>query len=80
GERERREGRRKRKREGGEEERREGEKRRRGGREISRPLSLPGISAGAAIAFVSCTGNGGIPAILGIPAAIYTWPTVIFTK
>ncbi|MGO8105756.1 hypothetical protein AB9F46_36385, partial [Rhizobium leguminosarum] len=30
--------------------------------------------------FVSCTGNFGIPAILGIPASIFTLPTLIFTK
>ncbi|WP_337266658.1 ABC transporter permease [Oryzifoliimicrobium ureilyticus] len=44
------------------------------------PLALPGIIAGAAISFVSCTGNFGIPAILGIPASIYTLSTLIFTK
>ena len=49
-------------------------------RDIILPLSLPGIIAGAAISFVSCTGNFGIPAILGIPALIYTLPTLIFTK
>ncbi|KQV82104.1 iron ABC transporter permease [Rhizobium sp. Root1220] len=49
-------------------------------RDIILPLSLPGIIAGAAISFVSCTGNFGIPAILGIPASIYTLPTLIFTK
>ena len=36
--------------------------------------------AGAAISFVSCTGNFGIPAILGIPASIFTLPTLIFSK
>jgi len=49
-------------------------------RDIILPLSLPGIIAGAAISFVSCTGNFGIPAILGIPASIYTLPTLIFSK
>ncbi|RUM24532.1 iron ABC transporter permease [Rhizobium vallis] len=49
-------------------------------RDIIVPLSLPGIIAGAAISFVSCTGNFGIPAILGIPASIFTLPTLIFTK
>jgi iron(III) transport system permease protein len=49
-------------------------------RDIIMRLSLPGIIAGAAISFVSCTGNFGIPAILGIPASIYTLPTLIFTK
>ncbi|MEI1251827.1 ABC transporter permease [Rhizobium aouanii] len=49
-------------------------------RDIILPLSLPGIIAGAAISFVSCTGNFGIPAILGIPASIFTLPTLVFTK
>ncbi|MBY5455402.1 iron ABC transporter permease [Rhizobium leguminosarum] len=49
-------------------------------RDIILPLSLPGVIAGAAISFVSCTGNFGIPAILGIPASIFTLPTLIFTK
>ncbi|APO68129.1 ABC transporter permease protein [Rhizobium gallicum] len=49
-------------------------------RDIILPLSLPGVIAGAAISFVSCTGNFGIPAILGIPASIYTLPTLIFSK
>ncbi|ABC91494.1 iron(III) ABC transporter, permease protein [Rhizobium etli CFN 42] len=48
--------------------------------DIILPLSLPGIIAGAAISFVSCTGNFGIPAILGIPASIFTLPTLVFTK
>jgi len=49
-------------------------------RDIILPLSLPGVIAGAAIAFVSSIGNFGIPAILGIPASIYTLSTLIFTK
>jgi iron(III) transport system permease protein len=49
-------------------------------RDIILPLSLPGVIAGAAISFVSCTGNFGIPAILGIPASIFTLPTLIFSK
>jgi len=49
-------------------------------RDITLPLSLPGIMAGAAIAFVSSIGNFGIPAILGIPASIFTLSTLIFTK
>lgn len=49
-------------------------------RDIILPLSLPGLAAGAAIAFVSCVGNFGIPAILGIPASIYTLPTLIYSK
>ncbi|PZM13554.1 ABC transporter permease [Rhizobium tubonense] len=49
-------------------------------RDIVFPLSLPGVIAGAAIAFVSSVGNFGIPAILGIPASIFTLSTLIFTK
>jgi iron(III) transport system permease protein len=49
-------------------------------RDVVVPLSLPGIIAGAAIAFVSSVGNFGIPAILGIPASIFTLSTLIFTK
>ena len=43
-------------------------------RDIILPLSLPGVIAGAAIAFVSSIGN------FGIPASIYTLSTLIFTK
>ncbi|MGK6315985.1 ABC transporter permease [Neorhizobium sp. DT-125] len=49
-------------------------------KDVILPLSLPGLAAGAAIAFVSCVGNFGIPAILGIPASIYTLPTLIYAK
>lgn len=44
------------------------------------PLSVPGLVAGAAIAFVSGVGNFGIPAILGIPASIFTLPTLIYSR
>ncbi|MCO5730231.1 iron ABC transporter permease [Rhizobium sp. SSA_523] len=49
-------------------------------RDIILPLALPGFAAGAAMAFVSNVGNFGIPAILGIPASIYTLPTLIYAK
>ena len=49
-------------------------------KDIILPLSLPGLAAGAAISFVSSVGNFGIPAILGIPASIYTLPTLIYSK
>lgn len=49
-------------------------------RDIIFPLSFPGVIAGAAIAFVSSVGNFGIPAILGIPASIFTLSTLVFTK
>jgi iron(III) transport system permease protein len=44
------------------------------------PLSLPGLIAGAAIAFVSGVGNFGIPAILGIPANLLTLSTLIYSR
>lgn len=49
-------------------------------KDIILPLSIPGFIAGAAIAFVSGVGNFGIPAILGIPASIYTLPTLIYSR
>ncbi|MBR0555200.1 iron ABC transporter permease [Ciceribacter sp. L1K23] len=48
--------------------------------DIILPLSLPGLIAGAALAFVSGIGNFGIPAILGIPASIYTLPTLVYSR
>ncbi len=48
--------------------------------DIVLPLSVPGLIAGAAIAFVSGVGNFGIPAILGIPAQILTLPTLIYSR
>ncbi len=49
-------------------------------RDIVMPLSLPGLIAGASIAFVSGVGNFGIPAILGIPASILTLPTLVYSR
>lgn len=49
-------------------------------RDIVLPLSLPGLIAGAAMAFVSGVGNFGIPAILGIPASIFTLPTLVYSR
>ncbi|MDP3899412.1 MAG: iron ABC transporter permease [Mesorhizobium sp.] len=48
--------------------------------DIVLPLALPGIIAGAAIAFVSGVGNFGIPAMLGIPASIFVLPTFIYSR
>ncbi|MBB4954751.1 iron(III) transport system permease protein [Agrobacterium vitis] len=48
--------------------------------DIILPLASPGLIAGAAIAFVSSVGNFGIPAILGIPASIYTLTTLIYSR
>jgi len=49
-------------------------------KDIILPLSMPGLIAGAAIAFVSGVGNFGISAILGIPASIFTLPTLIYSR
>ena len=40
------------------------------------PLMTPSIMAAAALAFVSCVGNFGIPAFLGIPANYLVLPTL----
>lgn len=42
------------------------------------PLIRPSILAGAALAFVACLGNFGIPALLGLPANYMTLPTLIY--
>ena len=42
------------------------------------PLLTPAFVAGAALCFVSCFGNFGIPAFLGAPANIVTLPTYIY--
>ena len=44
------------------------------------PLAVPGLIAGASIAFVSGVGNFGIPAILGIPGSIFTLPTLVYSR
>jgi iron(III) transport system permease protein len=44
------------------------------------PLTAPAILAAAALVFVSCLGNFGIPAFLGIPAQIQTLPTLIYQR
>lgn len=48
--------------------------------DIVLPLALPGLVAGASIAFVSGIGNFGIAAILGIPAGELTLPTLIYSR
>ena len=40
----------------------------------------PSIVAAAALAFVSCVGNFGIPAFLGIPANYLVLPTLIYQR
>lgn len=42
------------------------------------PLIRPSWIAGAALAFVACLGNFGIPALLGLPANYLTLPTLIY--
>lgn len=44
------------------------------------PLMTPSIIGAAALAFVSCVGNFGIPAFLGIPANYLVLPTLIYQK
>jgi len=44
------------------------------------PLMTPSIVAAAALTFVSCIGNFGIPAFLGIPANYLVLPTLIFQR
>lgn len=42
------------------------------------PLCRYGLIAGISIAFLSCLGNFGIPAMLGIPVSYYVLPTLIY--
>lgn len=44
------------------------------------PLTGPAIAAGAGLAFVSCIGNFGIPALLGIPAGYSVLVTLIYQR
>ena len=44
------------------------------------PLVTPALAAGTALAFVSCIGNFGIPAFLGIPANYLVLPTLIYRE
>lgn len=44
------------------------------------PLILPALLAAAALAFVACLGNFGIPALLGIPARYPTVPVLIYQR
>lgn len=44
------------------------------------PLMTPSVAAAAALAFVSCVGNFGIPAFLGIPANYLVLPTLIYQR
>jgi iron(III) transport system permease protein len=49
-------------------------------RTVILPLMTPAIVAAAALTFVSCVGNFGIPAFLGIPANYLVLPTLIFQR
>ena len=49
-------------------------------RTVILPLMTPAIVAAAALAFVSCVGNFGIPAFLGIPANHLVLPTLIYQR
>ena len=49
-------------------------------RTIVVPLMTPPLLAGIALCFVSCLGNFGIPALLGIPANYVVLPTLIYQR
>ena len=44
------------------------------------PLMTPPLVAGVALSFVSCLGNFGIPALLGIPGNYLVLPTLIYQR
>jgi iron(III) transport system permease protein len=49
-------------------------------RTIVLPLMTPSIIGASALVFVSCVGNFGIPAFLGIPANFLVLPTLIYQR
>lgn len=49
-------------------------------RSIVVPLMAPPLVAGVALTFVSCIGNFGIPAFLGIPGGYVVLPTLIYQR
>ena len=49
-------------------------------RTIVLPLMKPPLLAGVALCFVSCLGNFGIPALLGIPGNYLVLPTLIYQR
>lgn len=53
---------------------------RRAVRTIVLPLMTPPLVAGIVLCFVSCLGNFGIPAFLGIPANYLVLPTLIYQR
>lgn len=44
------------------------------------PLMTPAVVAGTALTYVSCLGNFGVPAFLGIPAGYPVLPTLIYQR
>ncbi|MFC0407795.1 ABC transporter permease [Roseomonas elaeocarpi] len=49
-------------------------------REVVWPLLLPGVLAGAGLAWISALGNFGIAALLGIPARWVTLPILVWQR
>lgn len=49
-------------------------------RTVILPLMTPPLLAGVALCFVSCLGNFGIPALLGIPGNFLVLPTLIYQR
>jgi iron(III) transport system permease protein len=49
-------------------------------RGIVLPLMTPPLVAGVALTFISCLGNFGIPALLGIPGNYVVLPTLIYQR
>ncbi|MGO4174561.1 ABC transporter permease [Bosea sp. TAF32] len=49
-------------------------------RTVVLPLMTPPLVAGIALCFVSCLGNFGIPAFLGIPGNFLVLPTLIYQR
>src|SRR5438045_9581862 len=49
-------------------------------RTIVMPLMTPPLLASVALCFVSCLGNFGIPALLGIPGNYLVLPTLIYQR
>ena len=44
------------------------------------PLGRPGLVTGFALAFLSCLGSFGVPAMIGIPARYVTLPVLIYQR
>jgi iron(III) transport system permease protein len=48
-------------------------------RDVTMPLMLPGVLAGALLLFMSSLANFGIPAVIGFPARYFVLPTRIYS-